>query len=132
MAEISLDRKSGKIKVHNYWTAADPGLVIQPDSVLAQLEGAAVWGLSVALLEELTIKGGAVQQTNYHEYPVLRVAETTEIHTKIVSSGAAPTGMGELGVGPVAPAIANPLAQLPGKRLRELPLSAARVKKMLA
>ena len=132
VAEISLDRKSGKIKVHNYWTAADPGLVIQPDSVLAQLEGAAVWGLSVALLEELTIKGGAVQQTNYHEYPVLRMADMPEIHTKIVSSGAAPTGMGEIGVGPVAPAIANALAQLTGKRLRELPLSAARVKKMLA
>jgi isoquinoline 1-oxidoreductase beta subunit len=132
VAEVSLNRKTGQVKVHNYWTAADPGLVIQPESVLGQLEGAAVWGLSVALLEELTIKGGAVQQTNYHEYPVLRMADMPEIHTKIVSSGAAPTGMGEIGVGPVAPAIANALAQLTGKRVRELPLSPARVKKALA
>jgi isoquinoline 1-oxidoreductase beta subunit len=132
VAEVSLNRKTGQIKVHNYWTAADPGLVIQPESALGQLEGAAVWGLSVALIEELTIKAGAVQQTNYHEYPVLRMADMPEIHTKLVSSAGAPTGMGEIGVGPVAPAIANALAQLTGKRIRELPMSPARVKKALA
>jgi isoquinoline 1-oxidoreductase beta subunit len=132
VAEVSLNRKTGQIKVHNYWTAADPGLVIQPESVLGQLEGAAVWGLSVALLEELTIKGGAVQQSNFNDYPVLRMSDMPEIHTKIVNSGAAPTGMGEIGVGPVAPAIANALAQLTGKRIRELPMSPARVKKALA
>ncbi len=132
VAEVSLNRKTGQIKVHNYWTAADPGLVIQPESVLGQLEGAAVWGLSVALLEEITIKGGAVQQSNFNDYPVLRMSDMPEIHTKILSSGAAPTGMGEIGVGPVAPAIANALAQLTGKRIRELPMSPARVKKALA
>lgn len=132
VAEISLDRKSGKIKVHNYWTAVDPGLVIQPESVLGQLEGGSVFGLSVALLEELTIKNGAVQQTNYNDYPVLRMADMPEIHTKIVRSNAPPTGMGEAGVAPVAPAIANALAQLTGKRLRELPMSPARVKQLLA
>ena len=121
VAEVSLDRKTGKIKVHNYWTAVDPGLVIQPESVLGQLEGATVYGLSVALLEELTIKGGAVQQSNFNDYPVLRMADMPEIHTRIVRSDAAPTGMGEIGVGPVAPAIANAVAQLTGKRLRELP-----------
>lgn len=131
VAEVSLDRKTGKIKVHNYWAAADPGLSIQPDSVLGQLEGASVYGLSVALLEELTIKNGAVQQTNYHDYPVLRMADMPEIHTKIVRSNAAPTGMGEVGVLPVAPAIANAVAQLTGKRLRELPMSPDRVKKAL-
>ena len=132
VAEVSLDAKSGKITVHNYWTAADPGLVVHPESVLGQLEGGAVFGLSVALLEELTIKGGAVQQTNYHDYPVLRMADMPEIHTRIVRSGAAPTGMGEAGVGPVAPAIANAVAQLTGKRLRELPMTPARVKRQLA
>ncbi len=132
VAEVSVDRKSGKVKVHNYWTAVDPGLVIQPESVLGQLEGGAVYGLSVALLEELTIQGGAVQQTNYHDYPVLRMADMPEVHTRIVRSNAAPTGMGEAGVGPVAPAIANAVAQLTGKRVRELPLSPARVKKALA
>ena len=132
VAEVSLDAKTGKITVHNYWTAADPGLVVHPESVLGQLEGGAVFGLSVALLEELTIKGGAAQQSNYHDYPVLRMADMPEIHTRIVRSGAAPTGMGEAGVGPVAPAIANAVAQLTGKRLRELPMSPARVKRQLA
>ena len=132
VAEVSVDRSTGQIKVHQYWTAADPGLVIQPESVLGQLEGGAVYGLSVALLEELTIKGGAVQQTNYHDYPVLRMADMPEIHTRLVKSGAAPTGMGEAGVGPVAPAIANAVAQLTGRRPRELPMSPARVKKVLA
>jgi isoquinoline 1-oxidoreductase beta subunit len=132
VAEVSLDAQSGKITVHQYWTAADPGLVIQPESVLGQLEGGAVYGLSVALLEELTIKGGAVQQTNYNDYPVLRMADMPEIHTRIVRSDAAPTGMGEAGVGPVAPAIANAVAQLTGKRLRALPMSPARVKSALA
>jgi isoquinoline 1-oxidoreductase beta subunit len=132
VAEVSLDAQSGKITVHQYWTAADPGLVIQPESVLGQLEGGAVYGLSVALLEELTIKAGAVQQTNYNDYPVLRMADMPEIHTRIVRSNAAPTGMGEAGVGPVAPAIANAVAQLTGKRLRALPMTPARVKSALA
>jgi isoquinoline 1-oxidoreductase beta subunit len=132
VAEVSLDAQSGKITVHQYWTAADPGLVIQPESVLGQLEGGAVYGLSVALLEELTIKAGAVQQTNYNDYPVLRMADMPEIPTRIVRSDAAPTGMGEAGVGPVAPAIANAVAQLTGKRLRALPMTPARVKSALA
>jgi isoquinoline 1-oxidoreductase beta subunit len=132
VAEVSLDAQSGKITVHQYWTAADPGLVIQPESVLGQLEGGAVYGLSVALLEELTIKAGAVQQTNYNDYPVLRMADMPELHTRIVRSDAAPTGMGEAGVGPVAPAIANAVAQLTGKRLRALPMTPARVKSALA
>lgn len=132
VAEVSVDRSTGQIKVHQYWTAADPGLVVQPESVLGQLEGAAVYGLSVALLEQLTIKGGAVQQTNYHDYPVLRMADMPEIHTRLVKSNAPPTGMGEAGVGPVAPAIANAVAQLTGRRVRELPMSPARVKKVLA
>jgi isoquinoline 1-oxidoreductase beta subunit len=131
VAEISLDRKTGKIKVHHYWTAVDPGLVIQPEGVLGQLEGAAVFGLSVALLEELTIQGGAVQQTNYHQYPVLRMADMPEIHTRIVRSDAAPTGMGEIGVAPVAPAIANAVVALTGKRPRELPMSAKRIQRLL-
>ncbi len=132
VAEVSVDRKSGKIKVHNYWTSVDAGLVIQPESVLGQLEGGAVYGLSVALLEELTIKAGAVQQSNFNDYPVLRMADMPEVHTRIVKSNAPPTGMGEAGVGPVAPAIANAVAQLTGKRLRELPMSPERVKKALA
>ena len=132
VAEISLDRNTGKIKVHNYWVAVDPGLVIQPDHVHGQLESAVVFGLSAALLEELTVKGGAIQQSNFNDYPVLRMSDVPDIHTKIVTSENPPTGMGEIGVVAVAPAIANALFQLTGKRIRNLPMSPERVKRALA
>ena len=128
VAEVSLNRKTGKIQVHHYWVAVDTGLPIQPTNVLAQLEGAVVYGLSLALLEELTIRNGAVMQSNFNDYPVLRMADMPEIHSQIVPSKAAPTGMGEVGVLAVAPAISNAIFQLSGKRLRHLPMSPARVK----
>jgi isoquinoline 1-oxidoreductase subunit beta len=132
VAEVSVDRSSGKIKVHNYWIAVDPGLVIQPDNVHAQLESAVIYGLSAALLEELTVKDGAIQQTNFDDYPVLRMSDVPQIHTRIITTDNPPTGMGEIGVVTVAPAIANAIFQLTGKRLRHLPMSAERVKKALA
>ena len=132
VAEVSFDRGTGKIKVHNYWVAVDPGLVIQPDHVHGQLESAVVYGLSAALLEELTVKGGAIQQTNFNDYPVLRMSDLPEIHTKVVTTDNPPTGMGEIGVVAVAPAIANAVFQLTGKRIRNLPMSPDRVKKALA
>jgi len=132
VAEVSVDKSTGKIKVHNYWVAADPGLVIQPDNVHAQLESAVVYGLSAALLEELTVKDGAIQQSNFNDYPVLRMSDLPEIHTKIVVTDNKPAGMGEIGVVSVAPAIANAMFQLTGKRLRALPMSPDRVKKALA
>ena len=132
VAEVSVNRGTGAIKVHNYWIAVDPGLVIQPENTHAQLESAVAYGLSAALIEELTIKGGAVQQNNFHTYRVLRMSDMPEIHTRIVASGAPPTGMGEIGVPSVAPAIANAVFQLTGKRLRSLPMSPERVKPLLA
>jgi CO/xanthine dehydrogenase Mo-binding subunit len=101
--------------------------VIQPTNCHAQLEGAVVYGLSAALLEELTVQGGTVRQRNFNEYQVLRMSDMPQIHTKLVASGAAPTGMGEVGVPTVAPAIANAVFRLTGKRLRELPMSPKRV-----
>jgi isoquinoline 1-oxidoreductase beta subunit len=132
VAEVSVDRASGKIKVHNFWIAADPGLVIQPDHVHGQLESAVVYGLSAALLEELTVKDGAIQQSNFNDYPVLRMSDMPEIHTRIVATDNPPAGMGEIGVVTVAPAIANAVFQLTRRRLRTLPMSAERVKKALA
>jgi isoquinoline 1-oxidoreductase beta subunit len=132
VAEVSVDRNSGKIKVHNYWVAVDPGLVIQPDNVIAQLESAVVYGLSAALLEELTVKDGAIQQSNFDDYQVLRMRDLPEIHTRVVATNNPPTGMGEIGVVAVAPAIGNAIFQLTGKRLRHLPMSPERVKKGLA
>ncbi len=132
VAEVSVDKSTGKIKVHNYWVAVDPGLVIQPDNVHAQLESAVVYGLSAALLEELTVKDGAIQQTNFNDYQVLRMSDLPQMHTKIVTTDNPPAGMGEIGVCAVAPAIANAVFQLTGKRLRHLPMSAERGKKALA
>lgn len=132
VAEVSVDRKTGKIRVHDYWIAADPGIIVQPENAHAQLEGAIVYGLSAAMIEELTIKGGAVQQSNFHQYQVLRMSDMPEIHTKLLASDNPPTGMGEVGVPSVAPAIGNAVFRLTGKRLRSLPMSPERVKKALA
>jgi len=132
VAEISLDEKTGKIKVHNYWIAVDPGLVVQPDHVHAQLESAVIYGLSAALIEQFAVKDGTVQATNFDNYPVMRMSDVPEIHTRIVTTDNPPSGMGEIGVITVAPAIANAMFQLTGKRLRHLPMTAERVKKTLA
>jgi isoquinoline 1-oxidoreductase subunit beta len=132
VAEVSVDAKTGKIKVHDYWIAVDGGLIIQPENVVAQLESAVVYGLSGALSEELTVKDGAVQQSNFSDYHVLRMSDVPQIHTRIITSNNPPSGMGELGIPCVAPCIANAVAQATGKRLRHLPMSSDRVKKALA
>jgi isoquinoline 1-oxidoreductase subunit beta len=128
VAEVSVDDKTGKIKVHNFWLAVDPGIVIQPDHVHGQMESAIVYGLSAALIEQFSVKGGEVQASNFDSYPVLRMHDMPEIHTKIVATDNPPSGMGEIGVITVAPAIANAMFQLTGKRLRHVPMTAERVK----
>jgi isoquinoline 1-oxidoreductase beta subunit len=132
VAEVSVDQKTGKIKVHNYWIAVDPGLVIQPENAEAQIESAIVYGLSGALSEELSMKGGAIQQSNFNDYHVLRMSDMPQLHIKVIASNNPPTGMGEVGIPTVAPAIGNAVAALTGKRLRHLPMSSDRVKKALA
>ena len=131
VAEVSVDDKTGKIKVHNYWIAVDPGIVIQPDHVHGQMESAVIYGLSAALIEQFAVKDGAVQASNFDSYPVIRMSEIPEIHTKIVATDNPPSGMGEIGVITVAPAIANAVFQLTGKRLRHVPMTAERVKAAL-
>ena len=90
----------------------------------AQIESAIVYGLSGALSEELSMKGGAIQQSNFNDYHVLRMSDMPELHIKIIATDNPPTGMGEVGIPTVAPAIGNAVAQLTGKRLRHLPMSA--------
>jgi isoquinoline 1-oxidoreductase beta subunit len=127
IAEVSVDAKTGKIRVHEYWVAGDAGIVVQPENAHAQLESAVVYGLSSALVEELTFKDGGVVQTNFHEYQVLRMRDVPQIHTKVIVTDNPPTGLGELGVPCVAPAIGNALFKLTGKRVRQLPMSPRRV-----
>jgi len=120
VAEVSVDRKTGKVNVHELWSAVDTGVALQPANVRAQIESAAVWGVS-ALREKLVYKEGVPQQTNFHDYPVLRMNEVPKITTKVIVSDNKPGGIGEAGLPPVAPAVANAVFKLTGKRLRDLP-----------
>ena len=102
--------------------AVNCGLAVNPDVVRAQMEGGIGYGLSAALFGEITIKDGRVAQSNFNDYRVLRINEMPAIEVHIVPSAEAPTGVGEPGVPPIAPAVANALAAATGRRLRKLPL----------
>lgn len=122
VAEVSVDA-SGKLLVHELWTVIDAGTVINPDRVHAQLEGAGIFGMSIALHGELTTSNGAVVEGNFDTYPMTRMNEApAEIHSHIMASDAPPGGVGEPGVPPIAPAIVNAYFAASGKRVRELPL----------
>jgi isoquinoline 1-oxidoreductase beta subunit len=121
VAEVSIE--GGAVKVHRVVAAIDCGLVVNPMTVEAQVQSAIVYGLSAALHSEITLKDGQVQQSNFHNYGVLRLNETPKIEVHIVASSMdKPTGVGEPGTPPVAPAVANAVAALTGKRPRILPL----------
>jgi isoquinoline 1-oxidoreductase beta subunit len=127
VAEISVDQRTGRIRVHNYWAAADAGLAVNPGAFAAQVESAIVWGLSAALKERVTMVDGVVQQSNFHQYEILRMAEVPDIKVEVLSTGPAPTMVGELGVPSCAPAVANAFYVLTGKRLRHMPFTPQRV-----
>jgi isoquinoline 1-oxidoreductase beta subunit len=131
-AEVTVDEAKGRIRVHQLWAAVDAGLAVQPKNIVAQIESAMMFGLGAALVEEITLKRGVVQQTNFHEYPVMRMSDVPPMEVKVISTDAEPTGIGEAGVPVVAPAIANAVAALTGKRLRHLPMTPDRVKRGLA
>ncbi len=121
VAEISLDQ--GAVKVHRVVAAFDCGLVVNPMTVEAQVQGAIAFGLSAALHSAITLKDGRVQQSNFHDYTVLRIAEMPKVEVHIVPSAMdKPTGVGEPATPPIAPAVANALFALTGKRARALPL----------
>ena len=125
VAEVGLD-SNGKAKVYRIDLVADPGMIINPDRVRAQFEGAAIFGTSIALMGEITGTNGVVDQTNFHNYPVSRITDCPmEINVHVIPSKELPGGVGEPGVPPVAPAICNALFAATGKRVRELPLKRA-------
>ncbi len=123
VVEASVEK--GAVKVHRVFCAVDCGLVINPDTVRAQMEGGIVFGLTAALKTEITLKDGRVEQSNFHDYQMLRMFESPEIEVHIVPSGENPTGVGEPGVPPVAPALANAIFAATGKRVRRLPIRAS-------
>lgn len=127
VAEISVDETSGKIRVHRFWCAIDGGIIIQPDNAAAQIEGGIVMGLSSVLFERITLKDGLVQQSNFHDYRMMRMSETPEIAVSFIASNEPPAGLGETGVPITGGAVANAFAALTGKRLRHLPFTPDRV-----
>jgi CO/xanthine dehydrogenase Mo-binding subunit len=123
VAEVSVE--NNEIRVHRVTCAADCGRIIHPGIVEAQLSGSVIAGLAAALHGEITIRNGRVTQSNFHDYPLLRMRETPRIDVHVVASEEEPGGVGEPGVPPAAPAVANALFALTGRRLRTMPLRAA-------
>lgn len=125
VAEVYVDA-AGNPQVDKLWMAIDAGRVINPDRVVSQMEGAGIFGMSLALHGEITAENGAVVQGNFDSYPVIRMSEApTAIEVHIMDVDAPPGGVGEPGVPPIAPAIANAYFMASGKRIRELPLGKA-------
>lgn len=115
----------GRIRVTRVWCAVDCGIAVNPDVVAAQMEGGIIFGLSAALDQEITWVDGVVQQKNYDSYPTLRMFECPEVIVKVMPSEADPTGVGEPGLPPIAPAVANAVFAATGVRLRRMPLQRA-------
>ncbi|MDH3532358.1 MAG: molybdopterin-dependent oxidoreductase [Gammaproteobacteria bacterium] len=132
VVEISLDRKSGVIRVHKVWAAIDGGIVVQPEMARRNVESGIVYGLSSVLKERATMKNGAVVQSNFHDYQVLRMAETPEeIHIEFLDRDTSPTGIGEIGNPFIAAAVGNAFFALTGKRLYHMPFTPERVRQAL-
>src|SRR5262249_51220044 len=115
VAEVSL-RADGMPKVERVVCAVDCGVAVVPDQIRAQMEGGIGFGLGAALLSEITLDKGKVVQSNFNDYRSPRMADMPRVEVHIVPSTAAPTGVGEPGVPPIAPAVANALFQLNGRR----------------
>jgi isoquinoline 1-oxidoreductase beta subunit len=120
VAEVSLEQ--GQIRVHRVVCAIDCGTVVNPDTVAQQMESSVIYGLSAALFGRIDIVGGEVQQSNFPSYPMVMLSQAPKVQTHIVPSTRHPAGVGEPAVPPLAPAVANALFALTGKRLRALPL----------
>jgi isoquinoline 1-oxidoreductase beta subunit len=121
VAEVSVSPK-GDIRVHKVVCAVDCGKYVNPEIIRAQMESGIVFGLSAALHGAITFKDGRVEQSNFHDYPILRLIEMPEVEVHIVESAEKSGGIGEPGVPPIAPAVANAVFALTGKRIRKLPM----------
>ena len=121
VAEITVT-KTGELSIDKIVAAVDCGLVVNPDGVKAQMESAIVYGLTSTLKGLITIEKGAVAQSNFHEFELLRIDEMPEVEVYIVKSAEPPGGAGEPGLPPVAPAVTNAIFAATGKRIRSLPI----------
>jgi len=121
VAEVSVE--GANVRVHKVWCAIDCGYAANPSGVVAQMESAINYGLTAALYGEITFENGRVQQSNFHDYPILRINEAPHIEVAIMNSGQPMGGAGEPGTPPIAPAVANAIFAATGKRVRKLPIT---------
>lgn len=132
VVEISLDAASGAIRVHRVWVAVDGGIIVQPKMARRNVESGIIYGLSSVLKERATMKNGAVEQSSFHDYEVLRMSEAPEeIHVKFLDRDSKPTGIGEIGNPLISAAVANAFYPLTGKRLYHMPFTKKRVEAVL-
>jgi isoquinoline 1-oxidoreductase beta subunit len=132
IAEVSLDRANGQIKVHNFWCTIDCGVAVQPDNVVAQTESSIVYGMGMTLSERISIKDGVVEQSNFYDYHLPRLNEVPEMHIELIQTDNHPTGAGQMATPLIAPTVSNAIMELTGVRLRHSPFTPERVKKALA
>ena len=130
VAEVSVSAQ-GRVRVHRVVCAVDCGRFVNPKTVEAQMESGIIFGLSAALHGAITLKDGRVEQGNFNNYPMLRMNETPQIEVHIVPSTEKPGGVGEPGVPPIAPAVANALFAATGARMRALPMTPEAVLKAM-
>ena len=122
---VDVGVEDGEIRIEKVWCAADCGVVVNPDSVQAQLESAIVYGLTAALHGAITLEDGRIVEENFPDYEMVRLATAPRIETVLVPDGSRPGGVGEIGTPPIAPALANAVFAATGQRLRRLPLTLA-------
>lgn len=121
VAEVSV-AKDSKVKVHRVVAAIDPGWIVNPDTIVAQIEGGIFYGLTAALYGEITIKNGRVEQSNFNDYKIARMDEMPKVEVHILQGKGEQGGIGEPGVPPIAPAVCNAIFAATGKRIRKLPI----------
>jgi isoquinoline 1-oxidoreductase beta subunit len=123
VAEVTVDPKTGTFKINRITIAMDPGIVVNPLNTKAQIQGAALWGASQIMSERLTLKDGAIEQSNFHDYKMIRLADAPEIEVELIQSGHHPSGVGEPASTVVGPAVANAVYNAVGVRVRHMPIT---------
>lgn len=120
---IEVSESSNGIKIDKVYCVVDPGIALDPGNIEAQIQSGIIYGLSAAIMGEITFDEGIVQQSNFHDYSALKLAQTPTIEVKILENGSSIQGIGEPGTPPSKPALANAIFALTGQRIREYPLN---------
>ena len=114
--------KTYQIKVHKVFSVVDCGQTVNPMTIRAQIQGSIIFGLGATIKSEMTVRNGRVNESNFDDYKVIRMDETPEINVHIIKNQESPGGVGEPGLPPIAPAVANAVFAASGKRIRKLPI----------